>query len=146
MTDPTTLTAADLVAFFAGNPAATATILLARGRLLKAREIIILVRVTRGGPVLYRHFARLVDHIARRWYRPGRPPAGAVTEAHKGKTQHREGGTATAPAGVRASAPAISSETTRRQAPAAAAGLEGIRTDWTLTIRPAGRVILEVPE
>lgn len=136
MFDPTTLTAADLAAFLDGNPAAEAEAILnsaftTETRRLDHAEIRLCGNVMRGDPLARAEFPALRDRIMLRWSTSARP----ATEAHTELSVESEG-TVAGPAGAVAPAvPALSSATTRRQAPDAAAGLAGIRTEWTLTIR-----------
>lgn len=129
---PETLTAADLVAHLDANPRATAADLLRRGRLLTAREIITLVRITRGGPISHNYFSRLVDRIARRWATSRRstdpqPNRTVPTRGSEGRSVDRPG--------ARASASALSSLRPAGEGSNLPAGPEEITTEWTLTIR-----------
>ena len=80
--NPILITAQDLCAYLDANPQVEARALLARGRILQAREVVLLCIVARAPHVSIHFvnglFAPTVARIMTRWNTPGR----ATTEAH----------------------------------------------------------------
>jgi len=150
MNAPTLITAAQLCAYLDDHPAVEARAFLARGRILKAREILSLCIWARAPRLrlsfVRATFAALVDRIMLRWALE-RSPARPTKAQLKNRGETPEGGDSLVgrPGGL-SNPRLLSSSRPAGEASRLPAGPEEAAKaggEWTFTRRADGRIVME---